>query len=286
MATMTRFFSVVFGVFFLIISLPMVIGGVAVLSVPQIIADDQGYMNAPTIHLQSDDSYAFVTESFTLDSSSDHQSSHDVSVNYEFDNYGKIVNFRVMAESYFLGLAPTSDVQQYLGNVPYKVVNQMKDQSITTYSVNADKNGSLSSNPTNQSFWIASGTDVLYYTPSKDDFNKQLTFVVMKADGSQGVDTNVKIGVDIPILQPIGIGLVVIGSILFVLTVALFVIAYKSKETPKVVQYYAIPAQQQLYPTPSQEFVESASKYCLNCGTQTDLTANFCETCGFAYKKE
>lgn len=284
MATVTRVLGIVFGAFFLLISVPMMVGGAAVLAIPAVIADDQGYMNAPTIHIQNDNTYAYVTESFKLNTSESDMQSSNSHVNYQFDNYGKIVNFRVQADSYFMGLAPTADVQNYLKDVPYEVVTQMNNQDITTYSVNTGKNGSLAS-PADQSFWIASGTDVLYYTPSSSDFDKQLTFVVMKTDASQGVNTNVKIGVDVPILQPIGIILLVIGSIFFVLTITLFVVAYKSKDTPREVRYYTIPGQAQINsPLPDQQ--KAPTKYCKNCGTQSDVFANFCETCGFEYGKD
>ena len=288
MATVTRVLGCVFGAFFLLISLPMMLGGAVVLGLPAIMADEQGYMNAPTVHLQSDDSYAFVTESFVMNNQGTDGSDNDQSnfyVSDGFDNYGKIINFRVKASSYFIGLAPTSDVQQYLGNVRYEVVRDMNDHSISTYSMNVNKTGYLSSDPSNQSFWLASGTDVLYYTPSKDDFNKDLTFVVMKTDGSKGVNTDVTIGVDIPILKPIGIVLLVIGGIFFALTVTLFVIAYKSKDTPRNVKYITIPVHQQ---TTDQQLVpySTTSKYCVNCGAQSDADANFCDSCGFAYKKQ
>lgn len=284
MATVTRVLGVVFGAFFLLISVPMMIGGAAVLAIPAVIADDQGYMNAPTIHVQNDNAYAYVSESFKLENNESTTQSSDNGVNYQFDNYGKIVNFRVMADSYFVGLAPTAEVQSYLKDVPYEVVSQMNNQDITTYSVNAGKNGSLAG-PLEQSFWIASGTDVLYYTPSASDFNKQLTLVVMKTDASQGINSDVKIGVNVPILQPIGIILLVIGGIFFVLTVTLFVVAYKSKDTPREVRYYTVPGQVQVK-TPSLDQQTTPTKYCKNCGTQSEVFANFCETCGFEYRTD
>ena len=294
MATVTRVLGSVFGVFFLIISVPMMLGGVVVLALPAVMADDQGYINTPTIHLKSTESYAFVSESFKLDNNNNHQSNSDVK--YEFDNYGKIINVRVTANSYFLGLARTSDVQQYLGNVQYEVVNDMHDQSVSTYSVNSGKNGSLTTSPSEQSFWLVSGNDALYYTPSKSDFNQDLSLVVMNTDGSQGVDTNLQIGVNIPILVPIGVILLVVGSLFFILTITLFVVAYKSKDTGRVVKYYTVYSQVPVENSQSDKhyMVENsthsndvqlpASKTCTNCGNQSDLDANFCETCGYGYK--
>ena len=301
MATKTRVIGVVFGVFFLMISVPMMLGGVVALGLPAVLADDQGYMNAQTFHLKSDNSYAFVTESFRLDSNSEHGSDNngdDFSFSYEFDNYAKIINVRVIAESYFMGLAPTSAVQQYLGNVPYEVVSQMNEHSYSTYSMNVDRTGALLSSPANQSFWIASGVGVFYYTPSKSDFNQDLTFILMKEDASKGVNADVKIGVNIPILEPIGIALIVFGGIFFIATIASFVIAYNSKSQKSYVKYISVPVQQQAAVselnknsvTDSSDQTEvlsvKSSKYCVNCGNQSELDANFCETCGSSYNNQ
>ena len=290
MATVTRVVGTLFGVFFLLISVPMMLGGIAVLAVPASIADSQGYMNTETLHLQNDNTYAFVTDSIVLNSTTSQGSNSQNSkynVTYEFNSYDKIVNFRVKADSYFIGLAPTSDIQNYLSNVPYEVVSQVNSRSISSHSVNIDKNGSLNSDPGNQSFWLASGTDTLYYTPSNTDFNKDLSLVIMKADGSQGIDANVTLGVNIPILKPIGITLVVIGGLFFILTIGCFVIAYKSKDSKRTVRYYTIQSQQQStnYQNPPNVILTKTpddipSKYCVNCGTKTDVKANFCEVCG------
>ena len=278
----------------------MTIGGVAVLSVPAFIADDQGYMNSPTFHLQNDNSYAFVSESFYLGSSSNqnyNNFNNNYNVTYSFNQFDKIINVRVVAQSYFIGLAPTSDVQQYFGNVPYVVVDYINGISVTSFVVNSDIIGSLVSDPANQSFWLVSGVDSVYYTPSQSDFNKDLTVVVMKADGSQGIDANLQFGVDLPILKPIGVFLIVIGVIFFALTITFFVVAYKSKDTRRVIQYIqTVPSQQvngfvadQYYATPiinsEESVVKSTNKFCPHCGTKSDMDSNFCETCGNSYKK-
>ena len=297
MATFTRIISCVFAVFFLFLAIPMTIGGVAVLSVPAVIADDQGYMNSPTFHLQNDNSYAFISKSFYLGSSTNQNYNNKYNVTYSFNQFDKIVNVRVVAQSYFIGLAPTSDVQQYLENVPYTVVDNINEKSITSYSVNTDRNGSLVSDPANQSFWMVSGVDSLYYTPSQSDFNKDLTIVVMKADGSQGINADLQFGVNLPILKPIGIFLIVIGVIFFALTITFFVVAYKSKDTRTVIQYVqTVPSQQvnsfvadKYYATPiinsEERVVKSSNKFCPHCGTKSDIDSNFCETCGNSYKK-
>ena len=141
MPTITRVITSIFAVFFLILSVPMIIGGAACLAVPAIFSDSQGYMNSPTNHLQDTNSYAFISESFTFGNLGDHYSSgpqDESNVYYTFDNFDKIINFRIRADSAFIGLAPTSEVDQYLANVPYSVVSHMDAHSMSTYSVYFD----------------------------------------------------------------------------------------------------------------------------------------------------
>ena len=283
MATLVRVLGSIFGLFFLIISVPMLIGGIAVLTVPAVIADNQGYMNSPVFHLQSNSSYAFVSQSFKIDTTPNQASNGhngNMSMYLSNVNYEKIVNIRIKADSYFLGLASTADVQQYLNNVRYVVVSNINENSITTYAMNVDKNGSLLSDPSNQSFWIASGTGVLYFTLKSSDFNKDLTFVVMKADGSKGVDANIQIGVNAPILVPVGVILLVFGSILLIATVVCFVVAYRSNDTKKVI----VPLAQIYSPSQTLSPANAPSKYCSTCGTPTDSDANFCIVCGSVLK--
>lgn len=293
MTTIIRFSGILFGAFFLIISLPMMVAGIAVLTIPEVVADSDGYMNSPTFHLTSDNSYAFVTQSFTMSSYSSHNEyryNSKFSMEMEFNNFEKIVNLRIKADSYFMGLAPTSEVEQYLGNVSFVMIKEFNDQHISTYEVNVDKNGSLSGNPNDQTFWLASGIDVLDYTPSSNDFNQELTFVLMKVDGSKGVDADVQIGVDLPILKPLGVILLIFGGMFFVLTVTCFVIAYKSKDQSKKGKYLQVGQVQSDIPVvkPSInkiDYISGSSKYCVNCGTKTEIEANFCETCGYEYIK-
>lgn len=300
MPTVTRVLSSIFGIFFLVISVPMIVGGVACLAVPAFLSDSQGYMNSPTFHLENANSYAFISQPFFLGDNNDHyypgSDSHS-SVNfYSSLDFSKIVNIRITSESSFIGLAPSSDVNQYLSNVQFDIVDEMNDHYISTHSLNVNKNGPLSSGPLNQTFWIASGVGVLYYTPSSSDFNKDLTFVVMKADGSQGVNSDLRIGVNAPILKIVGVILLVIGTVFFVVTIILFVVAYKSKGHPRPVTYFATFPQQQYHSQPDKSQANTIPKeqlsplitsyiYCPSCGVKSEEGTNFCEVCGYSFNK-
>lgn len=295
MASVARILGSIFGVIFLVISVPMLIGGVVALSVPAAIADNQGYMNSPVFHLQSKDSYAFVSNSFAINTTSDHSSStnnYNTSITLANVDFSKIVNFRFNADSYFIGLAPTNSVDNYLNNVPYSVVDEMNGQTIYSHLVNSNKNGTLVSSPSEQSFWLASGENVLYFTPSSSDFNKNMTLVIMQTDGSKGIDTNFQIGVNAPILAPIGVALLIFGTLFLVFAIIFIVVAIKSKD--KTNPKRNVPIQQIYKPVTNQsEFFNATEssdqtyvaasksvKYCSSCGTITDQQAHFCETCG------
>ena len=291
MATVVRVTGILFGIFFLLISIPMMVGGVAVLGVPAVLAEDDGFMYSPSIHLNSQNTHAFVTESFQIDTNTKHYQNtyQDGYVNVNFDNFGKIVNFRIKSNSYFIGLGPSVEVENYLSNVSYTVVDNMNNGYFSSYDLNVNSNESLTTSPSEQSFWLASGVNEISYTPSIADFNKDLTLVVMKEDGSQGVNADVKLGVNIPILTPIGIGLLVIGGLLFALTILLFVMAYRSKDQPKTTKYFYPQSYRQYAGVveenqEKQQTSQSTSKYCVNCGNESDLDSKFCESCGFKFK--
>ena len=65
---------------------------------------------------------------------------------------------------------------------------------------------------------------------------------------------------------------------------------HRTKGNKRNVRYYSVQsqvpstnyqAQQQVIQVKTPD--SFASKYCVNCGTQTDVKANFCEVCGFEF---
>ena len=101
----------------------------------------------------------------------------------------------------------------------------------------------------------------------------------MKTDGSKGIDTNFQIGVNSPILEPIGIALLIFGSLFLVFAIIFIVVAVKSKDNSTNRRY--VPIHQYYQPVTAESVF--LTKYCSSCGTQSDEKAHFCVICGSSF---
>ncbi len=107
----------------------------------------------------------------------------------------------------FVGIASEEDVNTYLGDVRRAVV--------TDFNLNPDYSprlgGAPSSPPGEQTFWVASksgaGEQVLDWDIEDGDWK----IVVMNADGSAGVASDLRIGAELDWLTGISLGLIGFG---------------------------------------------------------------------------
>jgi hypothetical protein len=147
------------------------------------------------------------------------------------------------ANGVFVGVAPTADVDRYLAGVGHGRVREIgSDAGLgTTAEI---RGGAPASLPGDQDFWATSvqgsGTQTLQWAPSDGDW----TVVVMRADGSAGVDVDARAGVTVPALPWLSAGLLVLGGVLAVvgaLLVALGVHRARSGPAGPVYPQYAAP---------------------------------------------
>jgi hypothetical protein len=147
------------------------------------------------------------------------------------------------ATGVFVGVARTADVDRYLAGVGHGRVREIgSDAGLgTTAEI---RGGAPASLPGDEDFWAASvqgpGTQTLQWAPSDGDW----TVVVMRADGSAGVDVDARAGVTVPALPWLWAGLLVLGGVLTVvgaLLVALGVHRARSGSAGPVYPQYAPP---------------------------------------------
>jgi hypothetical protein len=114
----------------------------------------------------------------------------------------------------FVGIGPSGAVDSYLAGVRHEVATRF-DAARSDFSLH--KGGAPDSLPTSKHFWVArslgSGTRILSWSPT----NGQYRIVVMNANGSAGVKTNLAIGARFPDLLWIGIGALGGGALLLLL---------------------------------------------------------------------
>jgi hypothetical protein len=117
------------------------------------------------------------------------------------------------AKPIFIGIAPASDAEAYLRGV---ATDEITDLKVDPFSVTSTRRAGSATplRPTDQSIWAASssgsGKQVLTWSVQKGSWD----IVVMNADGTGGIHTNITVGAKLPALLWIGIGLLTIGGLL------------------------------------------------------------------------
>ncbi|HXS44589.1 MAG TPA: hypothetical protein VN751_08165 [Solirubrobacteraceae bacterium] len=127
------------------------------------------------------------------------------------------VRIRVSAEAaggrpLFVGIGRSRDVDRYLAGVP---ADEITDFEVDPLRVERSRRAGTRTPapPARQTFWVARATGRtadLEWKLRDGDFRA----VVLNADGSRGVDTRAKFGVEVPALPWIGLGLLVAGLVL------------------------------------------------------------------------
>ena len=118
----------------------------------------------------------------------------------------------------FVGVAATSDVDRYLGDVSYDTLRDLRGGRAVLRTTDG---GAPATPPTDQTFWVAqaTGTDA---TLTWDLEDGDWTIVLMRADGTTGVSADVSTGAELPILDAVVAALFVLAG-LFLLAGALLI---------------------------------------------------------------
>jgi hypothetical protein len=187
--------------------------------------DDQGYLSTGKDHYAAS-TYALATDNLDVD----------------LDGAGWIMdrddlgNVRLAVESsadkpVFVGIAPTSDVINYLKDTSYTSVTDVDYSPFHASYRDHDHSGDHSpARPADQDFWAASahgsGTQAVTWDLEDGDWS----IVVMNADGSRGVDTDISAGAKVPFLGTLG--WVSLGGAL-VLLISAGTLLYLGLRTPR-----------------------------------------------------
>jgi hypothetical protein len=205
----------------------LLIGGSAVMWAEQQ-RDSDGYF--------STDSEMLSTDSYVLSAPNLDVNLAGPDVLYGQDLLGKI---RIEGESsgpggpLFLGIGPTNEVDQYLAGVGHDEISDFDvDPFRVTYTEHPGDAPDAA--PTAQSFWAVSesgsGPQTLTWDVSAGDW----TVVIMNADGSAGVQAELSVGATLSVLQPIAIGMLIGGAVLFLAGIAMIVLPLVTRRAPAV----------------------------------------------------
>jgi hypothetical protein len=182
-----------------LLALVLLAGGCATVVVDRTQRDDEGFLMSPTED--------FSTETYAITSESADMEGPDWATT---DFLGTV---RIRSESdrpVFVGIAREAAAAQYLDGVERAVVTEIGREP--HYSER--QGGAPEGPPADQGFWAASaaggGEQTLEWEPEDGSWN----IVVMNADGSRGVATDLSIGAELDPLIWIGIGLLIGGGLI------------------------------------------------------------------------
>jgi hypothetical protein len=198
-----RVILVVLGSLTAVISLAAIAGGAVAVVFDQTQRDSSGYLMSGS-DLYSTSTYALVSDSYRAGASGDLFVARDM-----------LGTVRVRIQSnqpLFIGIAPASAAETYLGNVRRQVANRF-DAGPADFRL--EPGGAPAAPPSAKTFWVAkavgTGTQSLAWTPRSGSWR----VVVMRADGSTGgFDARVSVGARFPHLLAIGLGLLGGGGLL------------------------------------------------------------------------
>jgi hypothetical protein len=134
----------------------------------------------------------------------------------------------------FLGVAPTADLNRYLGSVP---VDELSDVSVSngfSYQVTRRGSGAPAAlpPPTSQTFWVAKATGTGSQAISWNSSDGSYSVVLMNADGSTGVSQQVGAGLHLSFMWPLALTMIVIGAVLLALSVLFVILGVLSRPAP------------------------------------------------------
>jgi hypothetical protein len=198
--TAGRVVLVVVGVVVGIVAFGLLAGGCALVAVDQTQRDDDGFLMSPTEEFASP-TFAIVSKSADIGSEGGERA---------LDAF--LGDVRIRSESelpVFVGIGPAADVDRYVAGVAHDVVDDLDSDGDPEYVRRSGR--APSAPPGEQRFWVASasgaGEQTLEWNPEDGDWRA----VVMNADASRGVASDLSIGAELDAVLWIGIGMLALG---------------------------------------------------------------------------
>jgi hypothetical protein len=224
-----RIILLIFGLLFLLVSLPLLIGGGSILVVNAFLPDDDGFFTSKDYRLDRD-SYAIVTESAEIE----FDEGWDGGWGW-YRDLGDFVTLKIEGENndsskgIFIGIAEESDWEAYLNDVDY---DEITDISFDPFRVEYKNHAGNSSPeaPTSQTFWVeeayGTGRQVLVWEPETGTYS----VILMNEDGSRSVDVDVAVGARLPWLFGVGVGLVLGGVTVLIIGILMVIFSLRGRK--------------------------------------------------------
>lgn len=211
-----RIIIVVIGLIVILTSFGLLVGGTGIMIATRTLSDQEGFLLTEEADLRVD-SYAIVGKGINIEI--------DPTSRLFLRRLGDFITFKLVATSndpskeLFIGLAMEENAREYLRDVWYHEVEEFHwsygpwcgASPEVSYTVHQGE--SPTGPPTMHSFWVAlstgPGPQELEWEPEVGNY----WIVTMNGDGSAVVDTSIRIGAKVPLLQTIGNSMVAGGII-------------------------------------------------------------------------
>lgn len=197
-----RIVSLVLGAVAALVGLGVLLAGAGILVATAVARDDDGFFHTSTERLATG-TYALTSEEIDLGAEpgpGDWAPRRWATVRLRVES--------ATAQEVFVGVAAPGDLAGYLDGVPHAVVDDVEfDPFRVRYDVVAGSRAPAE--PAGQGFWVTSASGAGVVELTWDVEPGRWAIVVMNADASRGVDVEASIGVRIPALPWIGLGLLI-----------------------------------------------------------------------------
>jgi Domain of unknown function (DUF4389) len=191
---------IVVGVLAGILAFGFLASGCALVAVDRTQRDDDGYLMSPTRDLTTS-TYAIVSESAELDSAG---------AEWALDTFLGTVRIRSDSERpVFVGIGPATAVDRYLRDVDHDEVDDLDSSGDPRYT--SRPGGAPAGPPSEETFWTASASGSGEQTLEWDPKDGLWRVVLMNADASRGVTSDMSIGAELDSVLWIGLGLLGLG---------------------------------------------------------------------------
>lgn len=212
-----RIAGVIISVLVLLVGLGLLAGGGAVTWVDTFLRDGEGFYNTRTLDIDRD-AYAVTSYPARI----------EFGPAWIFD-WPNMVEVKVSAsnngdEEVFIGIGKDDELLEYLNGVEYDEITELNMDypfNPTRIEYRNFPGDSAPALPADQDFWSASdygeGSQELRWGLEEGRYSLAL----MNKDASRGIDVTGKLGVKVPSLKWIGIGLLIGGFILVILSLLL-----------------------------------------------------------------
>ena len=204
-----------------LIALPLLFAGGSLFWVDTALTDANGFVNSTVMEIEVD-GFALVAGPAEIEDLPEIPDSPIA--------LGEIATLRIQAENLnadqgiFIGIAPTEILDEYLGGVPYAVVDDTdEDEIFLSYRMNTSAVALLP--PGEQEFWTSSTTGIGLQQLEWELEEGDVSFVIMNEDASDGLAIEAVAGVRIPLMRSVGVGLLIGGGVTLAIGTVLLALA-------------------------------------------------------------